>query len=100
MKNTDISKLNINIFKAALQNSLESAFESLASDVGDNLYSFERRQLGQNTHAEELMDKLAANLDELFTDQKNILINEMNETIDQSMHLQKNLYKQNFFKKD
>ena len=46
------------------------------------------------------MDKLAANLDELFSDQKNILINEMNEKIDQSMHLQKNLYKTKFFKKN
>lgn len=96
MKNKNINKLNINIFKEAIQNSLESAFESLSSDVGDNLFNLERLQLAQNNHSEEIMDKLAANLDELFSNQKNILINEMNKKIDQSLVWQKNLYRQNF----
>jgi len=99
MKNSDINKLNINQIKKVLQNSLESAFESLASEVGDNLFNFERRQLNQNNHTEELIDKLAANLDKLLTDQRIILINEMNEKVDQSIHLQKNLHQQKFFKK-
>lgn len=93
MKNKKNNKINISIFKEAVQNSLESAFESLSSDVGDNLFNFERLQLAQNNHSVELMDKLAANLDELFSNQKNILINEMNKKIDQSLVWQKNLYR-------
>lgn len=92
MKNTKTNKLNINLFKEVLRNSLESAFESLASDIGDDLFNFEKRQLGQNKYAEELVDKLADSLDELLSNQLNILINKMHKKIDQSMHLQKNLY--------
>ena len=91
MRNTEIDKLNINLLKDELQKSLESAFESLSSDVGDNLFNFERLQLVHNNHAEELIDKLAASLDELFSNQKNILINELIEKIDHSLSLQKNL---------
>lgn len=90
MRNTEIDKLNINLLKDELQKSLESAFESLSSDVGDNLFDFERLQLAPNNHTEDLIDILAANLDELFSNQKNILISEMNKKIDKSLSLQKN----------
>ena len=99
MKNTNTSNLNINIFKAALKHSIESAFETLSDEIGDNLFHFERLQLSKNEHSEELMDKLAANLDKLFANQMNVMTNKINKEIDQYIHLQKNLYKQNFSEK-
>lgn len=96
MKNTYTNKLNIKLFRKTLKKSLESAFKSLSNDVGDNLFNFERLQLKEINCQQESIDKLAANLDELFLNQMNILVYKMDEEINQYI-LQERLYRQKFF---
>lgn len=99
MKNTHTNKLNIKLFKKTLKKSLQSAFKSLSNDVGDNLFNFERLQLKEINCQQESIDKLAANLDELFLNQMNILVYKMDEEINQYI-LQERLYRQKFFEEN
>lgn len=100
MKNlsTQSNQINIAQFKEMLKNSVELAFESLSDDIGDHLFNFEKLQVNlqlvSDNYPEEVIDKLAASLDELFLSQMDILINKIHEEVHQYINLQEISYSQ------
>ena len=91
--NHQSNRLQLYHLEKMLKNSVELAFKSLSSDIGDHLFDFEKLQIifqsASDNYSEEVMDNLATKLDELFLNQMHILMNKVQEEVNQSTNLQK-----------
>lgn len=93
LKQAKIDKLN-----EMIKSSIELAFQSLANDIGDQLFDYESLQISLESHQkkyhEEAMDELASSLDDIFLNQMNQLTNKIHNEVSKHINLQEILYKQ------
>lgn len=93
LKQAKIDKLN-----EMLKSSIELAFQSLANDIGDQLFDYESLQISlelhQKKYPEEAMNELASSLDDIFLSQMNQLTNKIHNEVSKHINLQEILYKQ------
>ena len=96
--NNQLKQVKIDKLNEMLKSSVELAFESLASDIGDHLFNYETLQINllisQKKYYKEATDELAIILDKIFLNQMDQLINKIQNEVDKHISLQEILYKQ------
>ncbi len=96
--NNQLKQIKIDKLNEMLKSSVELAFESLASDIGDHLFNYETLQINllisQKKYYKEATDELALILDKIFLNQMDQLINKIQNEVDKHISLQEILYKQ------